>query len=111
RDTMSDGGVHAVRTMSEAARKAGVDIRTSHRVQRTIVNDAGRVVGVEADDANGRTHKFKGRKAVIFASGGFTHDLELRKNHLSAPVLGGCAAPTNEGDFVHIGSAVGANLR
>lgn len=111
RDTMSDGGVHAIRTMGEAAKKAGVEIRTSHRVQRTIVNDVGAVIGVEADNASGKTMRFKGRKATIFASGGFTHDADLRKNHLSAPVLGGCAVPTNEGDFVHIGSAVGANLR
>jgi 3-oxosteroid 1-dehydrogenase len=110
RESMSDGGVHAIITMSKAAKAAGADIRTSHRVQRTIV-DRGRVVGVEADNAAGKTQRFKARKAVIFASGGFTHDVDLRKNYLSAPVLGGCAAPTNEGDFVHIGSAVGAELR
>ena len=109
--TLSDGGVVAVRTMSEAAKRDGVDIRISHRVQRVIVDDGGRVVGVEVDDPNGRTQRVKARKAVIFATGGFTHDEELRKNHLSQPVFGGCAAPTNEGDFVHIGSAVGANLR
>jgi hypothetical protein len=111
RDSMSDGGVHAVRTMAEAARKAGVDIRTRHRVQRTIVNDEGRVVGVETDNANGKTERFEARKAVIFATGGFTHDAELRQHHLAAPVRGGCAALTNEGDFVHIGAAVGAQLR
>ncbi len=111
RDSMSDGGVHAVRTMSEAAKKAGVDIRTSHRVQRVILDESGRVIGVEADTGEGKTLRFKARKAVIFASGGFTHDADLRKNHLSQPVFGGCAAATNEGDFVHIGSAVGANLR
>ena len=111
RDSMSDGGVHAVRTMAEGARKAGADIRTSHRVQRLIVDDDGRVVGVEAENAKGKTIKVGARKAVIFATGGFTHDVELRKNYLSAPVFGGCAAMTNEGDFVHIGSAVGANLR
>jgi len=111
RESMSDGGVHAVLTMTEAAKRAGVDIRTSHRVQRVIVNDAGRVIGVEADSAGGKTGRFKARKAVIFATGGFTHDADLRKNYLSAPVFGGCAAITNEGDFVHIGSAVGASLR
>jgi 3-oxosteroid 1-dehydrogenase len=111
RESMSDGGVHAVLTMTEAAKRAGVDIRTGHRVQRVIVNDAGRVIGVEADSTGGRTGRFKARKAVIFASGGFTHDADLRKNYLSAPVFGGCAAVTNEGDFVHIGSAVGASLR
>lgn len=111
RESMSDGGVHAVLTMTEAAKRAGVDVRTGHRVQRVIVNDAGRVIGVEADSAGGKTGRFKARKAVIFATGGFTHDADLRKNYLSAPVFGGCAAVTNEGDFVHIGSAVGASLR
>jgi succinate dehydrogenase/fumarate reductase flavoprotein subunit len=76
-----------------------------------IVNDSGAVVGVEADGADGKTFRFKGRKAVVFCSGGFTHDVEMRKNFLSAPVFGGCAAVENEGDFVNIGSAVGATLR
>ena len=110
RESMSDGGVHAVLTMTEAAKRSGADIRTGHRVQRVIVDDAGRVIGVEADSAGGKTRKFKARKAVIFATGGFTHDADLRKNYLSAPVLGGCAALTDEGDFVHIGSAAGATL-
>jgi 3-oxosteroid 1-dehydrogenase len=111
RETMSDGGVVAIRTMSEVARRDGVDIRTRQRVQRVIVDDSGRVVGVEADDAKGKTRRFQARKAVIFATGGFTHDEELRKNYLAAPVMGGCAALTNEGDFVHIGAAAGARLR
>ena len=53
----------------------------------------------------------RARKAVIFASGGFTHDVELRRNHLAAPVFGGCAALTNEGDFIRIGTPLGAQLR
>lgn len=111
RDTMSDGGEVAIRTMSGAARNAGVEIRTSVRVQRVILNDKGEVAGVEADSADGKSIAFKARKAVIFASGGFTHDKELRKNFGMAPVFGGCAAVTNEGDFVHIGTAVGAELK
>ena len=111
RDSMSDGGVVAVRTMSAAARRDGVDIRVNHRVQRVVVDDRGRVAGVEADAAGGKTVRIGARKAVIFATGGFTHDEELRKNFLSAPVMGGCAAVTNEGDFVHIGAAAGAKLQ
>jgi len=111
RESMSDGGEVAIRTMSGAAKKAGVDIRVNHRVQRVIVNDKNEVVGVEADTDRGKTVRLKARKAVIFASGGFTHDVAMRKNFLSAPVFGGCAAMTNEGDFVNIGSAVGAALR
>jgi 3-oxosteroid 1-dehydrogenase len=110
-DTMSDGGEVAVRTMSEAAGREGVDIRTGMRVQRVIRNDQNEIVGVEADDATGCSVSLRARKAVIFATGGFTHDIDMRKNFLSAPVFGGCAALTNEGDFVNIGAAVGAQLR
>ena len=65
--------------------------------------EGGAVVGVEATTARrARRVRVGARKAVIFASGGFTHDPELRANFLSAPVYGGCAAVTNEGDFVRI---------
>ena len=102
---MSDGGVRAAsRTMSAAAERDGVDIRVSHRVQR-LVMAGGAVVGRRGDRPDGETVRVGARKAVIFASGGFTHDPELRANFLSAPVFGGCAALTNEGDFVRIGAA------
>jgi len=110
RESMSDGGEVAIRTMSAAAKRDGVDIRTGHRVQRLIRNAAGEVIGVEADTAKGKK-RFFARKAVVFCTGGFTHDIELRKNFQSAPVYGGCAARSNEGDFVYIAGAVGAQLR
>jgi 3-oxosteroid 1-dehydrogenase len=110
RESMSDGGAVGIATMSTAAERDGVDVRVSHRVQRLVVA-GGAVVGVEATDAGGATVRVRARKAVIFASGGFTHDPELRANFLAAPVYGGCAALTNEGDFVRIGAAAGAQLR
>ena len=110
RESMSDGGEVAIRTMSTAAKRDGVDIRTGHRVQRLIRNSAGEVIGVEADTAKGKK-RFFARKAVVFCTGGFTHNVELRKNFQSAPVYGGCAANSNEGDFVYIAGAVGAQLR
>jgi hypothetical protein len=110
RPSMSDGGINGIRTLSAAAQRDGVDVRLSHRVQRLLL-DGSTVVGVEASTADGGALRAFARKAVIFASGGFTHDLELRQNYVSAPVFGGCAALTNEGDFVRIGSAVGAQLR
>src|SRR3954465_1705910 len=101
RESMSDGGEVGVRTMSEAAVRDGVDIRTGHRVQRLVMAD-GAVVGVEASTTDGATVRVRARKAVIFATGGFTHDRELRENFLSAPVYGGCAAITNQGDLLPI---------
>ena len=110
-ETMSDGGAVAVRTLSAAAERDGVEVRTGHRVQRVVRDEDGRVVGVEATTADGATHRVRARKAVIFATGGFTHNQELRQNFLNLPVYGGCAALTNEGDFVAMASSVGAQLR
>jgi predicted oxidoreductase len=109
--TMSDGGQVAIRTMSAAAKRDGVDIKTSHRVRRVLLNKKGAVVGVEAETEGGGRFRVRARKAVIFATGGFTHDPELRRNFLSAPVYGGCAALSNEGDFVRISSTLGVQLR
>ena len=67
RESMSDGGEVAVETMSAAAKRDGVDIRTGHRVQRVIRNGKGEVVGVEADTAKGKK-RFFARKAVVFCS-------------------------------------------
>jgi glycine/D-amino acid oxidase-like deaminating enzyme len=109
-ESMADGGENAIRTLSAAAERDGVEVRTSHRVQR-LVMDGARVAGVEASTPDGRTHRIGARKAVIFATGGFTHDDDLRANFLGVPAYRGCAAATNEGDFVRIASAVGAQLR
>ena len=110
KESMADGGEHSIRSMTETAERDGVEIRTGHRVQRVIV-DGARVVGVEATDTAGRQVRVIARKAVIFATGGFAHDPELRRNYLSAPLFGGCAAITNEGDFLRISAGIGAQPR
>lgn len=110
-EQQTNGGLVAITSLSTAAREAGIDIRTSHRVQRLIMDECGAVVGVVATTVEGETVRFGARKAVVFGSGGFTHDRELRENFLSVPAFGGCAARTNEGDFVRIGAAAGAQLR
>jgi 3-oxosteroid 1-dehydrogenase len=108
--TMSDGGQVATRTLTAACRRDGVDIKTSHPVQRVVLNEKGEVIGVEAKAPAG-PYRVRARKAVIFATGGFTHNPELRKNFLSTPVYGGCAAMSNEGDFIRITSTLGVQLR
>ena len=108
--SMADGGVRSVESMTRTALADGITLRTGHRVQRLVV-DGDRVVGVEATDGDGRTLRFLSRKAVVFATGGFTHDTKLRKNHLSLPLFPGCGARSNEGDFVRIAGWVGAQLR
>ncbi|WP_239153999.1 FAD-binding protein [Amycolatopsis sp. FDAARGOS 1241] len=105
--------VAAVAQLSAAAARDGVDVRTGHRVQRLIVDggvDSRRVAGVEATTASGQTVRVLARKGVVFATGGFSHDDDLRRNHLGVPAYPGCAVPTNEGDFLRIASSIGAQL-
>jgi 3-oxosteroid 1-dehydrogenase len=96
--------------LTAACERMGVPIKTGHRVDAVVVDDDGAVVGVRAS-ANGSETYVQARQAVIFASGGFTHDRELRQNFLPAAIVSGCAAQTNEGDFVHIATALGLPLR
>jgi hypothetical protein len=104
------GGVEMIRQLTEAAEWRGIDVLTGHRVQR-LVMDGARVAGVEATRVDGSTVRAVGRRGVVFASGGFIHDPELRRNFLSDPAFSGCGTYANEGDFVHIGGAAGAALR
>lgn len=106
----SDGGRVAIRNLVAAARRDGVAIRTSHRVERLVHDASGRVIGVEARLGDGNLKRIRARKAVLFASGGFTHDVAMRENFLATPVLGGCAAASNEGDIIRITAEAGVQL-
>jgi succinate dehydrogenase/fumarate reductase flavoprotein subunit len=110
RPSMSDGGAVAIASLSATAERDGVEIHTRQRAQRIIVNARNEVVGVEVSTPKGPL-AYRARKAVVFATGGFTHNPDLRKNFLSIPIYGGCAALTNEGDFVRISSTLGVALR
>jgi hypothetical protein len=68
------------------------------------------VIGVEATTADGAAVTVRGRKAVIFGSGCFTHNPWMVLHYQRGPMFGGCAVPTNEGDFVTIAGAVGAKM-
>lgn len=105
-----NGGQFAIRTLSSAARRDGIAIKTSHRVQGLIRNARGEVIGVEATTAEGSVLRLRAKKAVVFASGGFTHDAQLRRDFLGGSVVGGCAAPSNEGDFLRVSSPLGVQL-
>ena len=95
-------------------------ILLGHRVERLIINDAGEVIGVEvsvtdtatpqATPAATSVQTFRARKGVIFGSGGFSRNDEMMHFLMPGPYYGGCGAPTNEGDFLKMSSAVNAKL-
>jgi len=109
--SMSDGGRVAIRTLSTQARKEGIAIRTGTKVTKILQDESGKVIGVEAETDMGTTIRLRAKKAVIFATGGFTHNLELRRNFLNGPVYGGCATLSNEGDFVKLTAGLNVQLR
>jgi succinate dehydrogenase/fumarate reductase flavoprotein subunit len=107
----SDGTGGDLMTARMEARlvELGGVVLLDHRVMGVLRNDLGEVVGVEVHVGR-RTELVRAHRAVVFASGGFLHDPDLRREYLRGPVFGGCAADTNTGDFVRIGIALGAQL-
>jgi hypothetical protein len=76
-------------------------------VTRVII-EGGRVSGVEAQHGE-KTVRIRARKGVIFATGGFAHNLDLIQLHQRF-LYGSCAVPQSMGDFVSIAGLAGARM-
>jgi 3-oxosteroid 1-dehydrogenase len=106
---MSYGG-ELIRQLKSWATANGITILTNHQVVRILRNNQGEVVGLDVL-ANGQDLlNFRAHKAVIFGSGGYTHNPELMLHFQRGPHFGGCSAPTNTGDFIKMAGTVGAKL-
>jgi succinate dehydrogenase/fumarate reductase flavoprotein subunit len=103
------GGEVLVNGMEVAARKRDVPVLLEHRVAAVVRNELGEVIGVEAQVRH-RTVLIRARRGIVFCSGGFLHDPDLRTQFLRGPIFGGCAADTATGDFVRIGIELSAQL-
>jgi succinate dehydrogenase/fumarate reductase flavoprotein subunit len=103
------GGQVLIDEMRSAATAYGIPIRT-HTAVTDVILDGGTVVGVIAQDNSGQLLRLRARKGVVFASGGFTHNRQMREQFLRGPYVGGCAVTTNTGDFVTIAQRLGAEL-
>jgi len=104
----SGNGGELVRQLEEFAARRGSVVRLGHRVVDVMVS-GGDVAGVVVDDGNA-CRRIRARGGVVFGSGGFAHDPELRTRFLAAPVLGGSGVPTNTGDFVEVATRAGASF-
>ena len=108
-DGQVGNGAELIRQFRAALDAAAIPIRTGLRAQQLIM-DGGRVAGLAVTQSDGKTLNIRARHGVIFASGGFTHNPQMRRDFLKGPVFGGCAQPTSEGDFITIAGEVGAQL-
>lgn len=116
------GGGLLIQSYQAWAEANGLPILMQHRAERLILNDAGDVIGLEVSVTDSVTPEatpsaaatsvqtFRARKGVIFGSGGFSQNADLMHHMMPVPYYGGCGAPTNEGDFLKMSSAVDAKL-
>jgi len=106
---MAYGG-ELIRQLKKWAASNGIPMLTNHQVTRILRNDKEEVVGLEVLVNGQEVLNYRARKAVIFGSGGYTHNPELMLHFQRGPHFGGCAAPTNTGDFIKMACAIGAKF-
>ncbi|MEY2943894.1 MAG: hypothetical protein RLY97_1908 [Pseudomonadota bacterium] len=80
------------------------------RRARKLVKDGARVIGVVAEDANGRDFRVRARRGVVIATGGFEWNENLVKTFLRGPLTGPVSVPENEGDGLLMAIEAGAQL-
>ena len=79
-NVLPNSGAYAYH-LEKAARRAGVDIVTSARVKRLLV-EQGAVAGVSCDTADGAV-EYRARGGVVLTTGDFGGDPEMRTQYLS----------------------------
>lgn len=77
---------------------------------RKLVKDGSRVIGVIAQDANGKDFRVRARRGVVIATGGFEWNETLVKTFLRGPLTGPVSVPENEGDGLLMAIEAGAQL-
>src|ERR687893_1257880 len=103
------GGEILVGKLADACRRAGIPITVEARVVDVVQDADGTVVGAVVEHG-GAPRRIRTRRGVVFATGGFTQDPELRLRYLDQSYVGGCAARTNTGDLLAIARDAGADL-
>jgi fumarate reductase flavoprotein subunit len=110
------GGSFVIETMVRQFPDYGIQLLTEHAAKKILTDETGAVSGVLAQDPGGET--LIHCKAVICASGSYTHNDELLRRFIPWFFPGddnpNCervhrfAAPTDTGDVVELGESCGA---
>jgi 3-oxosteroid 1-dehydrogenase len=106
---MSYGG-ELIRQLKAWSKTNGIEMLTDHQATQILRNNQGEVIGLAVLAENGEATNFRARKAVIFGSGGYTHNQDYMLHFQRGPHFGGCAVSTNTGDFIRMAGAIGAQL-
>ena len=101
-------GTFMLPILEENAKKLGADLRLETRAKKLLVDESGKIVGVEAEGPTGEKVTVNA-KAVILASGGFGANLEMVTKY--RPELEGFMTTNAKGalgDGILMGEEVGA---
>lgn len=96
-------------SLFKAVLDRGIPVEFEKRA-RKLVKDGDRVIGVVAEDANGRDFRVRARRGVVIATGGFEWNETLVKTFLRGPLTGPVSVPENEGDGLLMAIEAGAQL-
>ncbi|MBA0126559.1 FAD-dependent oxidoreductase [Haloechinothrix sp. YIM 98757] len=93
-----------------AMRDAGVDVWLRAPLAE-LTTDGAAVTGVRAE-RDGQRVTVRADRGVVLAAGGFEHNLDMRREHLSGPVSTDwtVGSPGNTGDAIQAGKRLGAAL-
>jgi len=105
------GGATILSELERAARAAGVDIRYEHAAERLLLDQHGRIQGIEVSTPHGPREAIAA-DAVVLATGGFAGNGEMLSRHLGPgaeslkPISPGTSF--NTGDGIRMALAAGA---
>lgn len=102
-------GTDLIRQLEDYATLNGATILRQHEVVQILQDSTKKVIGLTVKTPTGN-RDFHAKKGVIFGSGGYSHNPELMMHFQRGPHYGGCSVPTNTGDFIKMGAAIGAQL-
>lgn len=101
-----------VARLLKSAIDLGVTIRTCTTVDRLEADAAGRISVLETRDASARPNRIRARRGVVLATGGISHDADLRRGFVP-DAAGGLTATVAAGNGprgARLATAIGAHL-
>ena len=107
-ERIATSGQALVARLRLALRDSGVPLWLDTPLRRLVVGDGRRVIGAEVEH-DGTLMRIRARYAVVLTTGGFDHNVELRRrHHPEVDHSWSLGNPDNTGDGIDAGTAVGA---
>ncbi|CDO36736.1 FAD-binding protein [Novosphingobium sp. KN65.2] len=96
-------------SLFKAVLDRGIPVEFEKRARR-LIKAGDRVIGVVAEDGDGKDYRVRARRGVVIATGGFEWNEKLVQTFLRGPLTGPVSVPENEGDGLLMAIDAGAQL-